>query len=398
MRDKWLLLLGKWLIMFGEGIQAVALPIVVYNFTQSSELLSLAFIFETIPWIFCAPFIILIVTEKFSVKQIYIICSYLRAVLIFLIPYLIKSSILVSVLFFFLGILNSMSSSIFSTFLKNNLEDKHLNKLLGFSMGIDDALNIVAPICVTIGITRHISAVTFIYIDSVLLFFAATLTFLVPYVEISIKGNDRKSDIFKESFILTIKKKIVNVMNKNTKYLLISECSRSIVEGMCLPLLLIYVINILGHTEETYTYGKIIGSVAQVLISFVYILMVKHMSTTRIINIGTMLIFISLICLFLGYGIKTYLISMVLFGFGTAIRQLIGANIFISSFSETELSSNLSIINSIIASSYLVGYCISFAQPFLIPLRIYIIICSLLIILPLLFKKWLLSNSTDKKI
>lgn len=393
MKNKWTLLISKWMVVLGSGLQAIVLPIIIYNITQSSELLSLTFIFETIPWIFCAPVIVPIISSIFSLKKIYIVCNYLKAILVFFIPYLIPYTFFICILFFSLGIINSINASIFSTILNNKLEDKNLSKILSISMGIDDALNIIAPICVSLVIMRNISAVNFIYVDAFLLFVAATLTCFVPYTDSKNKFiNNENKFIYKINPIKT-SLNFFKSINKNTRYLIFSECSRSIVEGMILPLLLIYMINILGHNNQIYTYGQTVNAIAQVIASFIYILMVKYFKALRIINIGTTLIFLSFLCLFLAYDLNLYLFTMVLFGLGTAIRQLVGANFFINSFKDNELSSNLSFVNSIIAISYLIGYCISFFQPLIISLKGYIILCGILIVFP-----WILYKIKSKEL
>ena len=57
MNNKTKLLICRWITTFGLVLQNVALPIVIYKETQSTSLLSLIFIFETLPWLIIAPLI-----------------------------------------------------------------------------------------------------------------------------------------------------------------------------------------------------------------------------------------------------------------------------------------------------------------------------------------------------
>lgn len=93
------LLISRWLCTFGTILQSVALPIVVFSLTHSSELLSLTFIFETIPWMFVTPFIISFIIDKISVKRLYISCNILRAIFTFLLAFAIRSSIMTVMIF-----------------------------------------------------------------------------------------------------------------------------------------------------------------------------------------------------------------------------------------------------------------------------------------------------------
>ena len=167
------LLISRWLCTFGTILQSVALPIVVFSLTHSSELLSLTFIFETIPWMFVTPFIISFIIDKISVKRLYISCNILRAIFTFLLAFAIRSSIMTVMIFFVMGTLNSLIASLYSTLIKNTSQDEDVCSILGLSMGIDDVISILAPVLVTFVVSKNITGILFIYCNAVLLFLAA---------------------------------------------------------------------------------------------------------------------------------------------------------------------------------------------------------------------------------
>lgn len=326
------LLISRWLCTFGTILQSVALPIVVFSLTHSSELLSLTFIFETIPWMFVTPFIISFIIDKISVKRLYISCNILRAIFTFLLAFAIRSSIMTVMIFFVMGTLNSLIASLYSTLIKNTSQDEDVCSILGLSMGIDDVISILAPVLVTFVVSKNITGILFIYCNAVLLFLAALFSLSIQYTPNNsrvIEVKPEKRNIFGDTF-----HNFQTLLDSKNTFLVVSESLRSLVEGMCIPLLISYVVTIVNAEEELYTIGQVLGATAQVIMSVIYIYLSKKYKPNRIINLGALLMMFAFLMLVFNGKSFLYLVSMIILGAGMAIRQLIGESVFISMYDE----------------------------------------------------------------
>lgn len=379
------LLISRWLCTFGTILQSVALPIVVFSLTHSSELLSLTFIFETIPWMFVTPFIISFIIDKISVKRLYISCNILRAIFTFLLAFAIRSSIMTVIIFFVMGTLNSLIASLYSTLIKNTSQDEDVCSILGLSMGIDDVISILAPVLVTFVVSKNITGILFIYCNAVLLFLAALFSLSIQYTpnnSRAIEVKPEKRNIFGDTF-----HNFQTLLDSKNTFLVVSESLRSLVEGMCIPLLISYVVTIVNAEEELYTIGQVLGATAQVIMSVIYIYLSKKYKPNRIINLGALLMMFAFLMLVFNGKSFLYLVSMIILGAGMAIRQLIGESVFISMYDEDTISRKLSAFNSIIALFYLLGYILSYVFPFIVSLKVIMGMGAILIILPTFLMK-----------
>lgn len=377
-----IILFTKWLATFGAFLQSAALPIIIFKLTGSSSLLSITFFVETLPWLFFAPLFSNIITSHFSSKQAYIACCVLKGILTFFLGLLINRYICVILIFFLLGILNSMTAPIYSTLLKTNSNEGTLSNILGISLGVDDLVSIVAPLIVSILLSNGCHAVLFIYGNSVILLLTGVLSIRLPVESQQVNLKQKKFHI-KESFC-KIRVQIGYLSSPRIRYLVLNEFCRSLVEGMCIPLLIVYVASISMDQDRIFTIGETLGAVAQVIMSILYIFLVKKFKSEALINIGAILMCISFIGLTAPglSSIRFYFISLVFLGMGIAIRQLISENLLISSFEPEILSEVISIYNAVIAFAYLIGYLISSFQTQVSNLSLFFIIGMILLLFP----------------
>lgn len=381
MKNNYLRLLSsRWLCTFGAILQSVALPIIIFGLTNSSELLSLTFIFETIPWLFVTPFITSFIIGKIQVKYLYIICNLLRAIFTFLLAFVVYNTVMTVAIFFILGILNSLVASWYSTLMKNTSKDRDVRSVLGLSMGIDDMISILAPLLVTLAVSKKLDCILFIYCNAAFLLLSAIFSFTIQYspneaakIDSKIKDNN----VFRDTM-----HNFQTLLEPRIAFLVVSESLRSLVEGMCIPLLISYVVTVVRAEEELYSIGQVAGSVAQVFMSVVYICLAKKYKANWIVNLGAVLMMCSFFMLVLDLRPVYYLVSMIVLGAGMAIRQLVGESVFISSYEENVIARKISAFNSVVALFYLLGYILSYIAPFIMSLKIIMGIGAVLVVAP----------------
>lgn len=372
------LLLSKWVSTFGGLLQSTALPLVIFAITGSSALLSWTFFAETLPWLILAPFITNMLVMRFSSKALYMMCNLAKGICTIMLAIWIQKPLLVVGLFLILGIFNAVSASVYSALLRDNTETDNLNKILGLSLGIDDVVSIGAPICVTFTIERGFNGLIFLYVN-------ATLLILSALLGLNIHAKKMEPRVKKVDLKELLDETIYNykfLKGSGIGYLMISECFRSLVEGMTIPLLVIYATNITGNGEKVFTVGNTIMAISQVIMSFIYIYIKKFVKNNFIINLGAIAISSGLLILFFYPKIYIYCVSMILLGSGMAIRQLISENILIAKYRGEKLSKIVSVYNSVVSLAYLVGYILSAFQPYIASVKVYFCLGGVLLVFP----------------
>lgn len=378
------LLLSKWISTFGLFLQSAVLPIIVFKYTGSSSLLSWILFAETLPWLILAPFITNIVVTRISNRHVYLIANLAKSLSVLLLSLWIDNHTLVLVLFFAIGTLNAIQSTVYSAILKYNTEDDNLSKILGVSLGIDDVVSIIAPLIVTYAISRSIDAMLFLYINAIALFISGVLVF-----RIKSKALDKREPLSAMRNLLAETFQNYALLRKpQILYVLISEFIRSFVEGLFIPLLIVYVISIINNTQELFTIGATIMAVAQVIMSLIYIYLKKRFDNYYIINIGTLLMAGGIILLVVYPNVYAYCIAALFLGLGMAVRQLISENVLIASYEADDLSKAISAYNSLISLAYLLGYIMSALQGYIASVQVYFIVGAICMLSPIVFKKY----------
>ena len=374
--NKTKLLICRWITTFGLVLQNIALPLVIYKETQSTSLLSLIFVFETLPWLIVAPLISEKSTNLFSIKNLYIMCDICRALLTGLLILFIDTPILVVMIFFFLGVFNSLMATYNSILIKNFSNEKSLQAFVGIAMGVDDAISIVAPFIITLAASFMIDYRVFIAVNAICLVIASVIAGTMDntnVIEKKIKSKNNMMISYQDLF------------RGKIGFLVVSECLRSLMEGLCIPLFVSYVMEELLAPERIYTIGEMLNSIAQVVMSFIYIIIMNKKGAKFVINAGAILIFFALGGLVLNINCEGYLALMIIFGAGTSIRQLVGENVFIKKYDVEDLSTKLANFNSLVAMCYVVGYTMSFFAPSVMSSKMVMFLGGLIVILPTIY-------------
>lgn len=280
--------------------------------------------------------------------------------------------------FFVLGIFNAVSASVYSALLHDNSEEYNLDKILGLSLGIDDVVSIAAPICVTFIIRKGFDGLVFLYANAGVLIITALL---------GVKINSNKLERESTSTLREIMDETIHnytfLRESDIGYLFVSECFRSLAEGMVLPLFVIYAANIVEKGQELFTVGNAVMAISQVMMSFIYMYMKRFFKANSIINAGAISISCSLLILFFSSNAYIYCLSMLLLGLGMAIRQLISENMLIAKYGGEKLSKVVAVYNSLISLAYLAGYILSAFQPHIASVKVYLLAGGVFLLIPL---------------
>ena len=306
----------------------------------------------------------------------YICCDICRALLTGLLVIFINVPVVVVVIFLLLGIFNSLMATYNSILIKKFSNENSLQAFVGIAMGVDDAISIIAPFIVTLAASFMIDYRVFIVMNAVCLVSASIVASTLDNIDAITKNNKTKGGILSSYQDLFVGK---------IGFLVISECLRSLTEGLCIPLFVSYVLEDLLAPERIYTIGEMFNSIAQVIMSFVYIIIMNKKGAKYVINSGAALIFLSLTGLVFNTNNICYILFMVIFGAGTAIRQLVGENVFIKEYETGQLSAKLASFNSLVATFYLIGYVLSFFAPYIMSNKQVMLFGGVIVFIPTIY-------------
>lgn len=378
---------ARWLALLGIYAQNAVLPILIFNMTNSASILSAIYISETLPWIFISPILIPILNRFINDKLVICLNPLFRAIILtFMIVY-INNFYVVVFAFFILGILNAMNASYSMKLMKLLIPEEKVDNFIGVILGVDDIISVIAPFIATFMLARDFEPILFIKFHVLTLIINSLL---LSFIKIPSVSNNKSSAM--EKFEQT-KQSILSVFKySKVKFLVLIEFLRSVAEGIFIPLLIIYFKLIIVGSDEFFTFGGTLMCLFQVIFSFTYFLISKHIDKNKIIVMATLIICLALAIIINTKQILFYLLTCALLGMGMSLRQLVAENLLIS-LPKDEVTMITTNYNAIIALGYLIGYFISITQakyPVIIyfKLSLALSIISLLITIPRLCETW----------
>lgn len=346
------ILSARWIALLGEYLQSIILPILIFNMNNSSILLSATYIAETLPWIIISPILIPRVNKFINDRVLICLNPLFKSILVFILSIYISNYFIVIIIFIGLGILNSINASYNMKITKSSIPQSKVDKFIGIILGIDDIISVVAPVIVTVMITKQVNSVIILRLHSFLLIISSLLLTRVKFKlkdeEITeIKGESVKSYLSKDNRL---------------KFLMKIEFLRSVAEGIYIPLLIVYFKEIIIAADEIFSLSQTMMCLFQIIFSFAYIRLNKHLSKKNIILIATLNICIALILIINTNTIISYFMACCLLGIGMSLSQLVAENLLITICTEENITTITTKYNSIIALGYLIGYFISLLQ------------------------------------
>jgi predicted MFS family arabinose efflux permease len=377
-KNIWLLLSSKWISNFGTHLHALVFPLIVYNQTQSVALLSLAFIAETLPWLLIGPIAPYFLKQRMTAKSILVMCDFLRFLIILGIIHFIADSWIILCLIFILGILNSIYSSFCTSIVKTNTTDLTLGTTLGISLGVDDMISLIAPALGAVLISAGVSPPLLLLVDS--------LTYLLSvFLLLGIKSEDNSDYAIEDTspnFLNQITEGFKIIWNNlELRWLVTIEGIRCLVEGISIPLLMLYVAQVLSSSDSTFTWSRAISAACAILASFIFIKLNNQISKQKLVKIGTLFLIVSMLLISVVHEIYIFFAASALLGIGMALRQLVSENLLIQVTQADKLAEVASAYNAAISSFYLIGYGLSVIQQKGIPIPWFFTIGAFLLIM-----------------
>lgn len=387
----WLILGSKWISNFGTQLHMLALPLIIYQQTQSVKLLSLSFIAETMPWLLIGPFAPHFLQPRMKARSVLILCDILRSALVIGVIFFIKSNWAVLALMFVIGTLNSIYGSFRTGIVKSNASDINMGKVLGLSLGVDDLLSIVAPPLGAALISAGVSAQTLLGMDA--------FSYLLSGIMIACIQTTDENSASQSSRVQIWKGFKAIWSNRRLRWLTSIEALRSLIEGITIPLLMLYVVQFLSGGERTFVWSRAISSGCAVVASLLYMRFSASVAKHRFVQGGTVLILLSLLLIIGSHRIEIFFLASAVLGIGMAIRQLVAENLLIDETHVEMLPQVASAYNSAIASFYLFGYGLSLLQTYGWPATVFFEMAVILLILGhFVFRFLLVAETTELEI
>ncbi|WP_342564864.1 MFS transporter [Paenibacillus sp. FSL R7-0345] len=376
-KNIWLLLLAKWTSNFGTHFHMLAFPLLVYEKTQSVTLLSLTFIAETLPWLLIGPVIPHLIKNRFSPKAILLYCDFFRFIIVLGTIYFIDHTWIVLSLIFILGTLNSIHGSFRTSIVKSNTDDITLKTTLGISLGIDDVISMIAPVLGALMISNGVSSFNLLLLDALTYLMSAIL--LIGVKSERYTGEEATQE--KQYFVREVTRGFHIIWNHpQLRWLATIEGIRSLVEGISIPLLMLYVVDVLSSSDATFAWSRALSAACAILASLFYIKWSLKISTEKFTKVGTIILIASMAIFSVIHHTVLFFIASALLGLGMAIRQLVSENLLIQVTPARDLPEVASAFNAAISSFYVIGYAISILPEQGIPVTYFFALSAVLLI------------------
>ncbi|ADQ41258.1 major facilitator superfamily MFS_1 [Caldicellulosiruptor acetigenus I77R1B] len=286
-RNALLLLSSQFISDIGNWIDRIALLTLVYNTSKSTVKMSILSIIMLIPAVlFSVPFgRIIDISNK---KRILLFGDFLRAILVFLIPFSVKYIFL---LVFIISALTALYENTRSSLIPEIFKREELRQINSLSSSLSSLMMIIGP---TIGgvLTASFNLKYCFYIDS--------FSFLISTMLISQISYCKSKNVEVANTTLRYKE-FINFLNRNLiiKNVIAINCLTNLFAGILNGLLIVYVINYLHSNSKGY--GLILTSkgIAMVITSFCLYKSFKDVRNEIIFLIGL-----------IGLGISIMLFSL----------------------------------------------------------------------------------------
>lgn len=351
-RSNYLLLFAQWISNFGNHLHQIALPLLVYQKTGSAGDFALSLFAETVPWVFIAP-VLSTFLKKFSSKNVLLVSDIFRAVLTLAIAFYDWNKWEILIIVFALGSFSSIYGAFRIQTVKQLISNGSLNKYLSLSNGGNEFIALVAPLLGTILVSFGVSANYFMAIDSFTFVVSTGLLLFIPLTRSTISAKKRS----KTSNPLKLLKKVE--VSEIVKVIAVSEGLRSVAEGLFIPSLLTLLIKVNGFNQGQYTWIRTGMAIAGMLSAYIFLKYVSRWTYFRTHTVSTLLIAMGVILLPFISQFNSVIAVTAIVGLGMSLKQLLSDNIVITGSKEEVQAETVTIVNSLIALSYCVGYIIS---------------------------------------
>lgn len=346
------LLASQWISASGNHLHQMALPLLVYQKTGSTGDFALALMAETIPWVICAP-LLAPYLQRFSAKHTLLLSDILRALICLVIAFYSWSQQELFGLMFLMGTCSSIYGAFRIQTVRALIPKEEITKYLSLSNGGNETIAMIAPLVGASLITFGLSPKTFMVFDGITFLFSFAFLFSLPKV-----ARPERSE--GESKIRNPFKLLARIeMSKAVKAITLSESLRSIAEGLFIPGLLTLLIQVQTLGESEYAWVRSCMAIAGIASAYIFVKIEKHWSNVVSHTVSTFMIIAGVVLIPFVPGFVAALILGFLIGFGMSFKQILSDNIVITRSEERFQAEIITLINSLIALSYCLGYAAS---------------------------------------
>ncbi|PFR05565.1 hypothetical protein COE50_25370 [Bacillus anthracis] len=388
---------GQAISQLGDKMTLIAVPLLIYHLTNSPIQLGMAFLIESLPWIFLGPIAGTII-DRFNPIRILVLVDVVR-VLLCLTLFMTDSIVMI----YAIGLLSQTCSCIFaparSAIFPDLTGKKLFNKGLTLSLTTGQLIDVLGPSIATLCISIFHGPRFIFVIDAVTFIISAVLTSLIVLQQASIqKQNSSFQSRFKEGY------RFIN-KNKKVKFLLIIGLIRTIATSAIPILLLLQAKYIFGNELGDRYYGFLISAVAFGIVTGSWIIGIIDRNTLRknYIIFGIMVQSIIYAIIYYTDNIEILLGLFFLSGVATS-GTLTPVSSFYAEYIPREIRGRVfSAINSILQIMgmivyFTIGFFAEFIQPNKLLLGIGCLMTVSILLMTWIFKGWsLLRNDEENK-
>jgi hypothetical protein len=353
-RNTFLMVLAQWISTAGSQLHLLALPLIIYQQTGSTQLLALGFLAETLPWMILAPKLSPSLS-RFSSQNIMIIADVARTVLCVMLALIPFQAPLFLVLMFFLGSFNAIYGTYRLKQLKSVTTTTDLQKVLGISTSGIEVLQIIAPATGAAIIAFGWSARALMLVDGASFVLSA---FLIVFV----KANEQEETVSSSApaSLATTRQSYLKIwQSPGLRAISVTEGLRSIAEALFIPTIVVILEKQHGMGSSYLGWSQTCTSAGALLMAVGFIRLKGE--SFRTLGPAIALFLLSLVkALFLIPANPVFVLALAsVLGVAMSFRQL-SAELSIMENLEDSFSAGLiAAYNSIVSTAYIIGYALS---------------------------------------
>jgi hypothetical protein len=309
-----LIIFAQWISSFGSKLHLLALPLIIYQNTNSAQLLALGFLAETLPWMILAPFLAIFLENKNS-KYILIISDLIRALLCILLAFTNYNTIFFLLVMFLLGIFNSIYGNFRIKLLNKSINKDDISRLLSITNAGLETIQIVAPAFGGILLSLKISASSFLLFDSLSFLLSALILVNIHFQHSSEKVQSNN----KAKIHLGFK----SIYNSNEIFkLTVSEAVRSISEAFFIPILILVVKEAYKLNESYFGWAQTSMSIGALVMAILFSKLSTPFFKDKAPSLSLLSLGVLQLILLNGNSLSVLLLMLSLIGATMSFRQI----------------------------------------------------------------------------
>lgn len=353
--NTFLMILAQWISTAGSQLHLLALPLIIYQQTGSTQLLALGFLAETLPWMILAPKLSPSLS-RFSSQNIMIIADVARTMLCVMLALIPFQAPLFLMLMFFLGSFNAIYGTYRLKQLKSVTATADLQKVLGISTSGIEALQIIAPATGAAIIAFGWSARALMVVDGASFVLSA---FLIVFVKA--KGQE-ETMLSSTASVATTRQSYLKIwQSPDLRAISLTEGLRSTAEALFIPTIIVILEKQHGMGSSYLGWSQTCTSAGALLMAVGFIRLKGEF--VRTLGPVIALFLLSVVkALFLVPANPVFVLALAsVLGVAMSFRQLSAELSIMENLEDTFSAGLIAAYNSIVSTAYIIGYALSAA-------------------------------------